>query len=54
MAFSGKIQHGIGAIRLQQPMHQFGIANIALHENVVLVLCQFCQILRISGIGQLV
>lgn len=54
MAFSGKIQYCIRTIGLQQPTHQFGIADIALNENVVLILCQFRQILRIAGIGQLV
>ena len=54
MAFGGEIQHGIRAVGLQQPAHEFGIADIALNENVVLILCQFRQIFQIAGIGQLV
>jgi len=52
MAFGGEIQHCIGLVLLQQARDQGAIADIALHENMVVVTLQRCQRVQVSRIGQ--
>ena len=54
MTFSGKIDNGVRLVGLEQKSHQFFIADVAAHQNMIRVACQRRQIGRISCIGELV
>ena len=54
MTLSGKVDHRTGLVGLQQLRDQIGIANVALHKDVVRVALQAGQGFQIARVGQLV
>ena len=54
MGFGRKVQDGSRFVFGQQTGHQIFVTNIALNEDVTLVVSQRRQVVQIAGIGQFV
>ena len=54
MTLGGKVDDGARAALGQQPRHQRGIADVALHKDMALIALQRLQVGQIAGVGELV
>jgi hypothetical protein len=54
MALSGKVDDIIEIVLCKQALHQFLVADVALHEHMAGVALHVLQVLQIAGIGQLI
>ena len=54
MRLGGKVHDGPGAVLGKELGNEFGIADIALHKGVTRIPLDRCEVLEVSGVGELI
>ena len=54
MALGGKVDDVVEIVLLEQALHQFLVADVALHEHMAGVTLHVLQVFQVAGVGQLI
>ena len=54
MAFGSKVDNSVRLVVTEEPLNQFGIANVSLHKEVAGIRGKTGEIFQIAGIGEFV